>query len=79
MNMWLAVASSLRAFNTVQDSSMPNLRTKFEQSANVSKKTAFAAGLCRLSCIFNTKKRMRTRHIPLAKTAFAVDSNVAFF
>ena len=29
-NMWLAEASSLRAFNTVQGSGMPNLRTKFE-------------------------------------------------
>ena len=40
----------------VQGSGMPNLRTKFEQSANVLKNPAFAAGLFHLSGIFNTKR-----------------------
>ena len=60
--MWLAVASSLRAFNTVKGSGMPNLRTKFEQSANVLKNPAFAAGLFRLSGIFNTKRLKANVH-----------------
>ena len=42
-----------RAFNTVQGSGMANLRTKFGQRANVLKNPA--AGLFRLSTIFNTK------------------------
>ena len=57
--MWFAVTSSLRAFNTVQGtegSGTPSLCTKFEQSANVLKKSAFAGGLFRLSGIFNTKR-----------------------
>ena len=52
--MWLTVASCLRVFNTVQGSGMPNLRTKFEQHANVLKNPA--AGLFRLSALFNTKR-----------------------
>ena len=55
--MWLTVASSLRAFTyTVQGSGMLNLRTKFEQSANVLKNPAFATGLFRLSGIFDSKR-----------------------
>ena len=51
--MWLSVASSLRAFNTVQCSGMPNLRMT-AGVFNVLKK--LAAGLFRLSAIFNTKR-----------------------
>ena len=77
--MWLAVDSSLKAFNTVQGSGIPNLRTA-AGVFNVLKKThCWPFSFIRHLQYQKTKKRMRTRHVPLAKTAFAVDSSVAFF
>ena len=59
--MWLAVASSLRAFNTVQGSGMPagiwypgTVCPIYVRNLN------HAAGLFRLSAPFNTKRLRRT-------------------
>ena len=71
-NAWLAVASLLRALNTVQGSDMTNFRTKFE-----SRRRPFSF-ICHVK-YQKTQKRMCAGHMPLANTAFAVDSNVAFF
>ena len=55
--MWLTVASSLRAFNTVQGSGMPTgLWSQGTVCPIYARNLNHAAGLFRLSALFNTKR-----------------------